>query len=54
LAVRRRKPDREPGTGWSVVAVVHVYFSVMAFDDCLGDSKAEAGMAAEILALRPY
>ena len=54
FAVRRRKPDREAGAGWRVVAVVHVDLPVVAFDDCLGDGKAEAGMPAEILALGPY
>ena len=54
FAVRRRKPDGEAGAGWGVIAVVHVNLPVVAFDDCLGDGKAEAGMAAEILALRPY
>ena len=53
-AVRRRKPDGEAGARWRVVAVLHVNLPVMAFDDCLGDGKAEAGMAAEILAFRPY
>ena len=37
----------------ALVAVLHVNFSVVAFDDCLGDGEAEAGMPAEILALGP-
>ncbi len=54
FAVRCRKPDGEAGAGRRVIAVVHVNLPVVAFDDCLGDGKAEAGMAAEILAFRPY
>ena len=53
FAVRRRKPDGEAGARWRVVAVLHVNLPVMAFDDCLGDGKAEARMPAEILALGP-
>ena len=44
----RRKADDEAGARWRVVAVLHVDFPVMAFDDCLSDRKAEAGMPSEI------
>ena len=54
FAVRRRKADGEAGARWRVVAVLHVNLPVVAFDDRLGDGKAEAGMAAEILAFGPY
>ena len=49
FAVRRRQADGEAGARWRVVAVLHVNLPVMAFDDRLGDRKAEARMAAEIL-----
>src|SRR4051794_18309044 len=53
-AVCRRQTDGEAGPRRSVVAVVHVDLPIMAFDDCLGDRKAQAGMPAEILSFRPY
>ena len=42
FAVCRRKPDGEAGARWRVIAVVHVNLPVVAFDNCLGDGKAEA------------
>ena len=39
LVVRRRKPDREAGAGWGVVAVVHVNLPVVAFQQSPGRSQ---------------